>query len=201
MRIVGQGIEKQIAKTMPREMRAEAASWREYQPVSIDAARLGFLTKVGLHANIRIKQPQHTAWDGVEKPHPDIEEFWRDLVAIVEAAKDEALIGEATLGPRGCALVDRAQPVIRLIGVRQMDDFLVVIRLLIHRQSVRIGNHVIDEVGAQRARIADEVHLDRRGPLRDDLTTRKLRVAFKVDENIDFVGVDACRRGAVVEVR
>ena len=65
VRIVGQGVEKEIAKTVPREMRAKAAPRREYQPVSIDPARLGLLTKVGLHANIRIKEPQHTAGDGV----------------------------------------------------------------------------------------------------------------------------------------
>ena len=68
-----------------------------------------------------------------EEPHPDVEEFWRELVAVVEAAEDEARFRRPHSARVGGVRRWRRR-VVGLIAVRQLDDLLGVEGLLIHRQ-------------------------------------------------------------------
>ena len=119
---------------------------------------------------------------------------------MLKQQKTKPFSGRPQSGARRRQIGDPPLCVVRLIAIGQMDDLLVVEGLLFHRQSDRIGDHIIDEIAAHRARIAEIIHLNGRRPMRRDLAARQLRIAFELDENIDAVGIDALGRFAIVEI-
>src|SRR5205823_9335572 len=88
----------------------------------------------------------------------------------------------------------------------EMHDLLRVDRLLIERQDDGVGDDIIVEIGAERARIADIAHLDRGRTMGGDLRTSVGGVPAAVDEDVDPHLVDqgrylaVSRRSKIVEL-
>ncbi len=89
---------------------------------------------------------------------------------------------------------DLPPAVVHLVTAGQMDQFLRVERLLLRRHHEIIDQDVIHEGASHRARIAEIVHLNRRGPQRENLRAGVLRVAFQIDQDVNFIRCNP-RRG------
>ena len=70
-----------------------------------NAARLGLALKIARRGGVGLGQPQHAAFDRLQQPHPDVEHLGRELVAVVEAAEDEAGLRQACFARVGVAAV------------------------------------------------------------------------------------------------
>src|SRR5580704_5700590 len=159
---------------------------REYQASRIDAAGGRLAAQVHLGGGAVAKQPQDAAFDFTQQSHPDIEHLRRDLVAVVETAKDEALRRQSSFRARRCPLRGAALRIADQIGIRKMNDFLGVKRLLVERQNVRIGKYIVVEAGAERAGKADIVDLNRGRTGGEDAGPRIRGIAAAVDSDVDL---------------
>ena len=90
MRIDGQIVEEKVGQPVPRQMPGYFRLWREHKTRRIDAAGVRFTAKIARCRLARLQQPQHAAFDLSKKPHPDVEELRRQLVAVVETTEHEA---------------------------------------------------------------------------------------------------------------
>ena len=75
-----------------------------------------------------------------------------------------------------------------------MHDFFRPERLLVERQHDRIGDDVIDEIGAHGSGIAEIAHLDRRGTMGENARAAIEREAFEIDRDVDLELVKQLRR-------
>src|SRR6266568_4455204 len=91
---------------------------REHQTVRIDPARRGLFAQVRLRIAAVLQQPKHAALDRAQKPHPDIEYRWGDLIVVVEAAKHEPFIWQSSLAPGRRALRGCPPGVVDLVAIR-----------------------------------------------------------------------------------
>src|SRR5579862_2736861 len=91
----------------------------EDQPLSVDASLRSFLLQIVLRRPVWCEQPQYTAVDLLEEPHPDREHRWRDLIAVVERAEDKALLRQANLGAGERFLARKPVAIGRHEAVRQ----------------------------------------------------------------------------------
>src|ERR1700730_18319995 len=188
MRVVGQGIEKEIGQPLAGEMLRGRQPRREHETVWIDAPRVGFVTKIVLDEIVCVQQPKHGSWDRGQETHPNAEKLRRDLVGVVERAKDEALLRETASGARQRGIRDQPMGVGRLMAMWKMDNFFAVEGLLIHRQHEWIGDHIVNEAGAHRSRKAGETHLYGSRSLRGNPGARAFRVTRQFDKYIDPIG-------------
>src|ERR1019366_10213761 len=187
MRVIGQGVEKEIGQPVPGEMLGRRLPLRENKASWIDAALDGFAAKVVLDEFVRVQEPKHAPRDSHEKTHPDVEKLWRDLIGIVERAKDEALFRKSAFGARRRDVRDQPLGVVWLIAMRQMDDFLAVEGLPAPPQHEGIGDHIVDETGTHGSWKADEAHLHGSWSLRGNPGARTFRIALQFNENIDSI--------------
>src|SRR5204863_6229927 len=81
----------------------------------------------------------------------------------------------------------------RLITMRQTNDLLGIVAIVLRRNDVRIGNEVVDPGCAHRAWIAEPVDLDRRGSMGRDARAVTGGIALEIDEDLDALAVDALR--------
>jgi len=84
MRVIGQGVEKEIGQPVTGEMLGRRLPSCENKASRIDPALDGFAAKVVLDEFVRVQEPKHAPRDGREKAHPDSEKLRRDLVCVVE---------------------------------------------------------------------------------------------------------------------
>src|ERR1700722_7322473 len=99
MRVAGQGVEKQVGGPVTPEMFGQWHQRRKDQPGRIDAALFGLEAQIADDQLVALEQPQHAAGNRNEQAHPYLEKCWRDLVAVVEAAKHEPLGWQSPLLP------------------------------------------------------------------------------------------------------
>jgi hypothetical protein len=92
----------------------------EHQPRRRDAARLRRGAQALAHAVRFAQQPQHAGGHRAQQAQPQFEHLRTDLVGAVEAAEDEAVLGQAQLGARrrGGGRTRRASLAWKLSGSR-----------------------------------------------------------------------------------
>jgi exosome complex RNA-binding protein Rrp4 len=94
VRIIGQGIQKQIRKAQPRKMLVGGANkGRKYDPFAGDSLILRRALEIANGWRVHLRQPKHAVLDAGEQPHPEVKHLGRDLVEIVEGGEDEARVG------------------------------------------------------------------------------------------------------------
>ena len=174
-------------------MRAYRYDGREDQARRIHIGTADLAMQVRLGFGARVEQPQYAARHRREEPHPEGEDLGQDLVGSVEAAEHEAVVGQAAgrargrrtgRQPGGVAGVERVRHVQRLLGVEPLQML---------RQAEAVGENVVVPFGAERARKADAVDLQRRRPERKDAHARVEGVAHAIDENGDAVVANVLR--------
>src|SRR5262245_33663807 len=99
---------------MPRQVILKLLhAGRKYQTPWIDTASGRLFPQVLLRRRIAA-QPQYTALDRLQQPHPYIEHLRRDLPIVVERTEDKALFRQTSLRPRRRADSDLSPTVVRL---------------------------------------------------------------------------------------
>ena len=187
MGVVRQRVHEQIGQLLARQMvRQRRHALCEYHPLGFDAARLCLASQISNGVLIDLRQPQHASLDACEQPHPHVEYHGRKLVAVVEAAKHEACFGQPFLRPRRNLRRNRLARVIGQIAVRQMNDLFAVIGLLVERQHQLVGDHIIHEVRAHGARIAEIARLDRGRTKRKYVRPGIPCMTHQIHRDIDF---------------
>ena len=121
-------------------------------------------------------------------------------MAAVEAAEHEPLFRQAAFVAGEAAVGDRPRRAVRLVADRQVNDLLVVVPLLIHRQGHRIADDIVDEVGTHAADITEIVRLDGRGAMSQHAGARAPRVSAEVHKDVDLVADYRLRRCNVRQI-
>jgi hypothetical protein len=104
---------------------------------------------------------------------------------VVEAAEHESMFRQPHFLPRPRPLGNLALCVVHLVAIRQINNLLSIIRLLLDGQDHRIGNNVVDEVCAHRGGKAQIVYLDRYRAMSQNTGARIPRVSVPVDRDIN----------------
>src|SRR5262245_31520495 len=86
---------------MPRQVILEAHSLRKDQASRIYSPRRGLPAEAQLGSGTCPIQPEHTAINAPQQPHPNVENRWGNLVIVIEAAEDETSFGQTRFRPRG----------------------------------------------------------------------------------------------------
>ena len=90
--------------------------------------------------------------DPSKQPHPNVENGWRDLVVVIEAAENETRFGKPGFGSDRGIGQRSLFSVVDLIAVRQVNNLLDKVRLSIEGQHGGVGHHVVVVARAQRSR-------------------------------------------------
>ena len=99
--VVGCGVEKQIRVHVAGQMLGQSYPRRKHQPPGVDPSGGGFAAQVGACAAGSRSEPEHAAGHPREQPHPDLEHRRQNLVAVVETAEHQPLLGQAAGRARG----------------------------------------------------------------------------------------------------
>ena len=184
MGVVRQGVEEEVRQPVPGQVFRQGPLGGKDQPVRIEApaGRLG--SEVGLDDRIAAEQPQDRARDAGEEIGPDVEDGRRDLVAGIEAAEDEAALGQPRLRPGRRLGRDLPAVVIRLVGEGKPDDLLVVIHGFYVRNDNRIRQDIVGGEGSHGPRIAEVVDLQGRAPAHEDPGPAEGREAVEVHGDV-----------------
>src|SRR5579862_1406132 len=102
----------------------------------------------------------------MEQTHPDIKHARYDFVMIIKRAEHKPGFRQPRLPPRLRSLADRPPAIVRLVTVRQVNNFLCVKAALAFRDDNPIREDVIDVIQPHRAWISLIVDLNRRGTKR-----------------------------------
>ena len=98
MGVVEVGVEKEIGQAQSRQVQGlRQNAPREQDPVGRHAAGLHLAAEIGLHRRAAGLQPEHAARHPRENPHPHIEDHGLELVAVVDAGKYEAGLGQTVV--------------------------------------------------------------------------------------------------------
>ena len=151
MGVDGKGIQEKIRQTMATQMILDRSVGAEHEASRIDPAGTGLAAQIAAGESVFFHQPQHAAVDGVEQPHPDIEHERGELLVVVEAAENEALLRQSNLAPSRGAGWNFARRIIDLVADRKMDDVLGEEGLQVERQGDLVANDVVDERGPHRS--------------------------------------------------
>src|SRR5436309_2100583 len=135
---------------------------------------------------VLLQYPQNAPRHPREKPHPDIEHRRQDLVAVVEAAKDEALLGQPGLDPGRRALGDPSPRIVCLVRPGKVDDALRVKRLVLFGENELVRDDIVDQVGSQGPWIAEISGLNRGWPVRKDAWPGMSRVTHQAHRDVHF---------------
>src|SRR5262249_23973721 len=119
-------VEEEIRQAVARYVLGYLHPWRENETRRSDAAGARLTAEVACCGLARVEQPQYAALDLAQEAHPHIEELRRELVAVVETAEHEAILGKAGEPARRHFLCDLAFGVVDPVAVRQMHDFFAV---------------------------------------------------------------------------
>src|SRR5260370_31720654 len=85
-----------------------------------------------------------------------------DLVIDIERAEYKSGLRQPSRYPCWRMLSDTPLGIVRLVGIRQVNNFLSVEGVLVFGDNESIGKYVIDIVRAHRARVSKVVDLNRR---------------------------------------
>ncbi len=185
VRVVGQRVEKQIRGALAGEMILDADRvGRENDPVRRHAARRGEAAQIGLRHVVHIGEPQHTAWKARQQAHPDVEHRRGDLVALIEAAEDEASVGQPELAAGRCLRGNAPGRVVRVVAARHVHDPFGKEGLLVERQRVRVGEDVVDERRPGRSRKSEIADLDGCGAIGEDVGPATAGEPVEIDGDV-----------------
>src|SRR5262249_47237129 len=109
-----------------------------------------------------------------------------DFVGIVEATEYKGRFRQGALCTRRPMIGNGSFAVIRLVAVRKPYDLFAVISEMIFRNDGWVGDDVVHAIGAHCPRIAEIVAVNRRTASREDARACILRVAVKIDEDVDL---------------
>src|SRR3984893_5894629 len=165
----------------------------KYKTSGIDPACRSLLAQILLGMLAIATQPQDAPRDFTQQPHPDVKYQRRDLPSVVEAAEHDALRRQGELFPPRRARCDRAFSVVHLITIRQMNDVLGVVGLLIEGEDDRVADDVVNEIGPCGARKSEIGHLDWCRTKCQAAETAVSCMTVKVDSDIDLKIVDEPR--------
>src|ERR1700731_4319402 len=165
----------------------------KYKTRGIDPACRSLVAQILLGMLAIATQPQDAPRAFTQQPHPDVKYQRRDLPSVVEAAEHDPLRRQGELFPRRRARCDHAFPVVHLITIRQMNDMLGIVGLLIEGKDDRVGDDVVNEIDPCSARKSEIGYLDWCRTKCQDAETAVLRKTVKVDSDIDLKIVDQPR--------
>src|SRR6266849_6336095 len=163
-----------------------AHSRRENQPAWIDASVSRLFSQVPPRQGVVLQDPQYASRHVLEKAHPDIEHRRQDLVAVVEAAKDEAFFGQTDLGPGRRAFGELSPGIVCLIGLGQMDNLLRVERLVLLRENELVPKDIVIHARSQGPGITEITDPNRGRPMRKDARPGMSRVPHQIYHDVHF---------------
>src|SRR5580658_1549420 len=154
---------------MPRQVICRWHALGKYQPCRAHSSGLRFPAQVVRGNGIVLQQPQHTALDALQDAHPAIEHLGSDLERVVEAAEHEALRRQAQFRTGELPVSNTPSAIVGLIAVRQRNDLLLIEASALLWNENPVSDDVVEVRGTERTGIAQIVHLDRSGPVREYL--------------------------------
>src|SRR6202158_2285357 len=119
---------------------------RKDQPAGIDAALFRLGTQIAGDLRVCLEQPQYAAGDRAKQTHPDIEEYRRDLVTVVETAEHQPLGRQSKIPSRRAGIRHLTPSVVHLIGAGKMTQPFRKERLLAAWDHERVDEDVVDKV-------------------------------------------------------
>src|SRR5262249_44293418 len=127
----------------------------------------------------------------LQQPHPDIKDLQRDLEVIIEAAKYQAALRQATLGTGGDAGRYFAPTIVDLIAAGQVNDLFGEKRFLVWRNYKIIDQDIIDERRAHSAGKTKIIDLNGRRTQCHDIGARIRCESHEIHQDIYSVRSDA----------
>src|SRR5260370_20160151 len=145
---------------------SEMFGWRndrcKDQPAGIDAAFFRLGTQIASDLRVCLEQPQYAAGDRAKQTHPDVEEYRRDLVTVVETAEHQPLGRQSNIPSRRAGIRHLTPSVVHLIAARKMNQPFRKERLLARWDDEGVDDVVIDETRAHAAGAHQKNHLQPR---------------------------------------
>src|SRR5262249_45358134 len=184
--VIRKGIEEETCKAMAGQVIFQIYTRGKEQPIRCNAPAFRVVPQIADGNRIVPQQPQHTSWDLIEQTHPDIKHRRCDLVTVVKRTENKPCLGQTSICPCWCMFADSPLGIVRLIGIREVCDFLSVKRMLIFRDNEAVGQNIIDIIDAHRTRISKKVDLNRSGAKRKNPGATTVRVPLQIQCNIDF---------------
>ena len=92
------GIEIDVGTGQAAQVLGQRQQRREQQALGVDAARAPPRPSACLHVGVPLQQPQHRVGLRAQQRAPEVEDFFRDLVRLVERAQQQLVVGGAPVG-------------------------------------------------------------------------------------------------------
>ena len=137
-----------------------------------------------LHVGVPLQQPQQRIVALAQQRAPQVEDFLRDLVRLVEAAQQQRVLGHAPVGA-GAGLRPLAPRVVGLVAKRHLRDLLGEVPGIRQRRDHRVADQVVDVRRAGAAGKAQPGHLQRRRPRGQHRQRCVVGGALQVDQDVD----------------
>src|ERR1700682_6267038 len=163
---------------------------RKDQPAGIDAAFFGLRTQIARDLRVCLEQPQYAAGDRAKQTHPDIEEYRRDLVTVVETAEHQPLGRQSNIPSRRAGIRHLTPSVVHLIAAGKMNQPFRKERLLARWDDEGVDDDVVDEVRAHGGGISEITHLHRRRAIGRYRRPGVMGIALQINQDIDLVGMN-----------
>src|SRR5262245_5652752 len=183
---------------MTRQMFGIAAqTFGEHQPLRSDSACGRPPLQISSGPIVVSEEPQHTAGNCPQEPHPDVEDGCIDLVRVVETAEDKTVRWKTALRSRWRPVCNLTFPVVALVAFWQVDELLTVGVLIAGRHHVGVDDCVVDEWRPGGPWISEIGYLDRRRAVDQCENAPVLGMASEIDEDVDLGFRDPPRKRSV----
>src|SRR6516164_2178298 len=133
----------------------------EHQPLRGNSACGRLPLQISSGRIVVSAEPQHTAGNCPQQPHPAVEDGHVDLVRVVEAAEDETVLWKTALCSRWRPVCDHTFPVVAQEAIRQVDELLTVGVGIAGWHHVGVDDCIVDEWRPGGPWIAEIGYLDR----------------------------------------
>src|SRR5450755_3955075 len=170
------------------------------QPAGIDAAFFGLRTQIASDLRVCLEQPQYAAGDRAKQTHPDIEEYRRDLVTVVETAEHQPFGRQSNIPSRRAGIRHLPPSVVHLIAAGKMNQPFRKERLLARWDDEGVDDDIVDEVRAHGGGISEITHLHRRRAIGRYRRPGVMGIALQINQDIDPFCTDKLR-GLMVRAR
>src|SRR4029077_12565918 len=114
----------------------------------------------------------------------------RDLVVVVERAKDEPLGRQPAVRSRWSAIGDHPPRIVRLIAVRQINELFGEVACGTGWDNEVVDDRIVDEIRAHGAGIPKISNLYGRGAIAQDSGPVFSCIALQIDRDVYFHAVD-----------
>src|SRR5579864_2135279 len=97
MRVVRQGVEKQISRPLSRQVLTGSRARGKNEPRWVNASQMGLVAQIVGGDLAVFQQPQDAVVDVKQQPHPNVKHFRTELVVVVQTGEDKSVFGKTQL--------------------------------------------------------------------------------------------------------